>query len=199
MGTRIDQYKALIQRKRGQEDTLKEQKAQAEASLTSSIARRESIELLQTAIQKAAVDTQARLILHIESIVNKLLGTVFADTYEFKLDFKVSRGRSEARLIFLKDGNEIDLLDAAGGGVSDVAAIALRLACWSLSDSPRVLLLDEATKHLSRDLQPRFAEVLKEITSTLGLQVLFVTHSDAVEEIADKQITVKIKNGVSQA
>jgi DNA repair exonuclease SbcCD ATPase subunit len=185
LGTRIEQYKALIQRKRGQEDTLKGQKAQAETSLAANVERRASIELLQTAIQKAAVDTQARLVLHIESIVNKLLGTVFADTYEFKLDFKVSRGRSEAR-------------DAAGGGVSDVAAIALRLACWSLSDAPRVLLLDEATKHLSRDLQPRFAEVLKEITSTLGLQVLFVTHSDAVEEIADKQITVKIKGGVSQ-
>lgn len=193
----FSQIKELVQRKQGQRDVLLRQKEELEERLRILEETKTATEFLQVAIQQAATNVQQRLVLHIEAIVNKVLATVFADTYTFKLDFKVSRGRSEARLVFLKGENEIDIIESAGGGVSDVASVALRLACWSLSKAPPILLLDECAKHLSIDLQPRFAEVLKELCSSLGLQVIFVTHSEAIEEIADKHHRVSIRDSRS--
>ena len=190
----FQQLKETVQRKQGQYDILLRQQTELEERAKALQERRDAIEYLQVAIQQAATNVQQRLVLHIENVVNKVLGTVFADTYTFQLEFKICRGRSEARLVFLKDGHEVDLMDSTGGGVSDVARVALRLACWSLSNAPPVLLLDECAKHLSVDLQPRFAEVLKELCGSLDLQVLFVTHSPAIEEIADKQHRVVMKN-----
>jgi len=193
----IDKYKAIIQRKRGQQEILIKQAEELREFLVSLHEKQIATEFLQVAIQKAAMETQQKLILHIEGIVNKIIDTVFPDTYTFKVEFKVAYGKSAARLIFFKDKDEIDLLEASGCGVVDCACIALRLACWSLSDSPNVILLDESMKHLSRDRQPRFAEVLREVTSALGLQIIFVTHSDLIESVADKIHTVSIRNGIS--
>ena len=190
----FNQIKELVQRKQGQRELLVKQKEELTTRHKKLEEMRAATEFLQVAIQQAATNVQQRLVLHIEAIVNKVLATVFADTYTFKLEFKISRGRSEARLVFLKGENEIDIMESAGGGVSDVASVALRLACWSLSSAPPVLLLDECAKHLSVDLQPRFAEVLKELCSSLGLQVIFVTHSEAIEEIADKHHKVAIRD-----
>ena len=114
----------------------------------------------------------------IASVVSKCLETVFDDPYEFKINFETKRGRTEAQLVFLRDGIEVDPMSASGGGVVDVASFALRLACLSLSRPPlrRLLILDEPFKFVSRDYRGAIRSLLETLAKEMDFQFFFVTH-----------------------
>jgi DNA repair exonuclease SbcCD ATPase subunit len=194
----IAKYKEALQKQKGKQETLQAQLQKAQDAQASLLLRRDAIEWTQQLIQRTAVETQQLLVLRIEDIVQKTMDAVFPDIYKFSLQFTVSRGRSEARLVFTKDGEEVDPMTSTGGGLVDVVSMALRLACWAMSDTCNTLLFDEAMRFVSRDLAPRASEVLSELAKSLGIQIVFVTHSDAIESVADKAFVVKIKNGVSE-
>ena len=80
----------------------------------------------QAFLQDVAQKTQSKLKLQIEDIVNLALETCFPNEYEFRIDFNVSRGKTEAELIFLSTltGNKIDPMNASGGGVVDLTSFA---------------------------------------------------------------------------
>ena len=74
-------------------------------------------------------------------------------------------------------------MTAAGGGVVDVAAFALRLSCYLIM-SPRpepVIILDEPFRFVSKEYQGQVAELLEELSAKLGLQFVIVTHEEELE------------------
>lgn len=154
-------------------------------------------EQAQALIQTVAKETQETLVFQINDVVNTALNTCFPDEYEFKAEFEIKRNKTEAKLVFLKNGFEIDPLQASGGGVVDVASLGLRVAAWSLSNNDNVLLIDEGFKFLSRDLQPRMAEILQEISKKLNLQIIQVSHSPDLIENSNKIVIVKKVKEVS--
>lgn len=133
--------------------------------------------------QTVAVEIQELAHKKIATIVTRSLAIVFDDSpYEFKILFEQKRGRTEAELVFEREGLRVEPLAAAGGGVVDVAAFALRLSCLLLSRPPlrRVLVLDEPFKMLSRDRVGRVRELLEILTKELGVQIILVTHDTAL-------------------
>lgn len=193
----ISAYKDKLNRQLGKKEVIAKQLETATVEHGVLLKRIEGITQAQVIIQKVATETQQLMVIRIEDIVNKVLATVFPE-YTFKLDFEIKRGKSEASLKFYVGNNLVDIMDGTGGGVSDVAALALRLAVWSLSNTVPVLLLDEATKHLSNDLQPRIAEVLSELSHILELQMIMVSHSPPICDVADKRYTIELnKTGES--
>lgn len=197
MAVCIAQYKDFTTRKLGERSLLQKQLGEAQDNLTYLKDRAKSIIEAQTIIQKIAVETQTQLRFKIEDIVNKILETTFPE-YSFELEYEVKRGKSEANLKFYKGTHQVDLIDGCGGGNVDCACIALRLAIWSLSDTRPILILDEATKHLSAADAPRFAEVFSIIAKELGIQVIMPTHSDAIRDVADNVYKVWLKGTESQ-
>lgn len=134
----------------------------------------------QELLQSIAAEVQASAHQQIASVVTRCLRAVFGDNaYEFKIDFEKKRGRTEARLLLVRDGLEIDALDAAGGGIVDVTSFALRLVVLILlRPAPRrLLVLDEPLKHLSREYIPRARELIESLTEELDFQVILVTHN----------------------
>ena len=113
------------------------------------------------------------------------------------VDFIIKRGKTEAEISFIKNGNKINPMYASGGGVVDVASFALRIAIWSISNSDNVMILDEPGKWISKDLIPKFASIIKELSEKLKLQFIIVTHIQELTEQADKVFNVKLKEGVS--
>lgn len=144
----------------------------------------ESIIVGRGVIQEVAQHIQQQAHNQIAAVVTKGLQSVFDEPYTFKIDFEKKRGRTEARLIFERDGLELDPLTASGGGVIDVAAFSLRVACLALS-RPAVrplLILDEPFKNVSKangylDRIPALLEILCE---DIGIQIIMVTH---IEEL----------------
>jgi DNA repair exonuclease SbcCD ATPase subunit len=135
----------------------------------------------QKVLQLVAQTVQQQAHDRIAGVVSRCLEAVFDEPYNFKILFEQKRGRTEARLVFERDGNEVDPMTASGGGVVDVAAFALRISCLMLSKPPvrRVLICDEPLKFLSAEYQERAAEMIEKLAKDLGIQVIMVTHIEA--------------------
>lgn len=114
----------------------------------------------------------------IASVVSKCLEIVFDDPYEFKIKFDTKRGRTEAKLVFMRDGIEVDPMSASGGGIVDVASFALRLSCLSLCRPPlrKLLVLDEPFKFVSKNYRAKIRSLLETLSEEMGFQFFFVTH-----------------------
>lgn len=194
----IIDYQAKLHKAIGKRETLTEQLTKNTLNLSQ--LRRDSVAIdkAQAFIQTVAQQTQEQLRYHIEDIVQLCLDTCFPDEYKFQIIFEIKRGKTEARLCFVKDGYEVSPMDAAGGGVVDLAAFALRIAAWSLGKSDNTIVLDEPFRFLSKDLQPQAGEILQELSRKLGIQFLIVTHVHDIVDAADRVFEVSLKNKISQ-
>lgn len=156
-------------------------------------------EQAQEVMRLVSIKTQEQLQYHISDITTLALESIFDEPYELIAEFIERRNKTECDLSFVKDTTKIDPLSASGGGAVDVAAFALRVASWTMQHprSRNVLILDEPFRYLSSGLLPRASELLKELSTKLGLQIIMVTHSNELIESADKTFTVKQQKGVT--
>lgn len=157
----------------------------------------EAKEQLQGIVQKLAAEIQNSVRLHLESLVQLALNAVFPKTYIFHLDFVEKRGRTEAEITLERDGDRVNPIDAAGGGVVDVVALALRLAAWGLSNTSPVLVLDEPFRFVSKGLRSAVQSFLLGLSQQLGVQVIMVTHDQELMTGADKLFLVEQRDGRS--
>lgn len=135
-------------------------------------------------VQTIAAETQARAHSAIAAVVSRCLTAVFDEPYTFKIDFERKRGKTEARLYFVRDGIEIDPLTAAGGGVVDVAAFALRLACILLH-RPQLrplMVLDEPFRFVSANYLPRVRDLIDGLADEFGVQFVIVSHLSELKD-----------------
>lgn len=155
--------------------TAREAVAGAEADFCDAEEAQQIIQAVAETIQEQAHD-------RIAGVVSRCLALVFDTPYEFRIIFERSRGRTEARLVFMRDGLAVDPITSSGGGVVDVAAFALRVSCLMLKRPParRVLVLDEPFRFVSKEYRPRVAQMLERLSSELGIQIIMVTH---IEEL----------------
>ena len=132
----------------------------------------------QRILQTVAATVQQEAHSRIAGVVSRCLEYVFEDPYEFRIEFEEKRGRTEANLVFVRNGNVLDPLQASGGGAIDVASFALRLACLVLSRPAlrRLLVLDEPFKNLSAAYRPKISSLLGALSAEMGVQILMVTH-----------------------
>lgn len=139
----------------------------------------EHVATARALVQTLAQSVQQEAHKQIASIVSKCLEAIYDDPYDFRIAFERKRGKTEARLHFVRDGNEVDPMEASGGGVVDVAAFALRLACLILSQPQLRLveILDEPFKFVSAEYRPRVRALLLTLAQELGVQFVMVTHS----------------------
>lgn len=154
----------------------------------------------QAIIQLVGQSTQKKLEDHISSLVTTALAAVFDDPYEFQVEFVLKRNKTECDLWFVRRGEKINPIDASGGGAVDVAALALRIALWTLGKEPsrNTLVLDEPMKHLSKDMHARASAMIQHLAQQLNLQIIMVTHSSELVECADKVFEVsQNKSGIS--
>ena len=138
----------------------------------------------QRIVQAVAEGVQQQAHRRIAAVVTRCLKAVFGDdAYEFRIDFSQKRGKTEAEFKLVRDGLAVDPADAAGGGVVDVAAFALRLACLLLSVPRRrkLLVLDEPFKHLSKSYRPAVRQLLKAMAEEMGVQMIVVTHDPMLQ------------------
>lgn len=142
---------------------------------------RDVVQRVGQAVQREAHDRLA-------GVVSRCLEAVFEEPYEFRIAFDRKRNQTEAHLVFVRDGMEINPLDAAGGGVVDVAAFALRLSSLMLKRpaSRRFLCLDEPMRFVSEGYRPRVRKMMESLAGQMQCQILVVTH--APELVAGKVI-----------
>lgn len=160
--------------------SLKDGLEREQTSLESASSKEEHTRQAQEVLQVLAQAVQQQAHDRIAKVVSTCLSTVFDDPYEFHIQFERRRGRTEAELRFRRRGLDVDPLTAAGGGVVDVAAFALRIACLVMH-RPRlspVIVLDEPFRFVSAQYQESVRVMLEQLSSEMGVQIIFVTHND---------------------
>jgi len=128
--------------------------------------------------QQIAQSIQDRAHQRIAQVVSRCLEAVFDEPYEFKIAFQKKRGKTEAIPLFSRDGNEMDPMEASGGGVVDVAAFALRLICVILTHPSirHVMVLDEPFKFASIEYRARIRHLVQTLSKEMGVQFIIITH-----------------------
>jgi DNA repair exonuclease SbcCD ATPase subunit len=182
----------------GSKKILQNQLEEAEMNLHTVEENAAAIERAQIFLQKIAKETQEKIQIHIQDIVQLAIDAVFPGEYIFQVLFEIKRGSTECQLFFYKDGDRINPMDSAGGGVVDITSFALRIACKTFSNTRNTIILDEPFRFLSQDLQPKGAEILAKISKKLHIQFIVVTHNDHIAEIADKIFENKLVGKISQ-
>lgn len=197
--TRINKAKTYLAKEMGKEQfiqqSIKQKTIQLSANKTDLVRHEKAHEI----IKEVGYKTQELLQVQISDITSLAMEAVFEDPYKLEVLFVERRNNNECDLLFERDGQLMKPLDASGGGAVDVAAFALRIASWSLSSPSlrNVIILDEPMRFLSRNLQEKASQMIKQISKKLGIQFIIVTHEAKLTESADRVFEVGQVNGVS--
>ena len=145
--------------------------------------QQESAQSAQQILQFVAQAVQQKVHDRISEVVSSCLSTVFDDPYKFKIVFERKRGKTEASLRFQRRGLDVDPLTASGGGMVDVAAFALRVACLMLHRPrlSRVVVIDEGFKFVSAQYRENVRKMLEGLAEDLDIQIIQVTHIEELE------------------
>lgn len=200
MKMNLKNYRTILEQRKGAEAQLKRQVSDTQKALDLLEQDLKDIEDARAILQTVAQATQQELEYQISEVATLALSAVFDEPYTLKVDFVIARGKTEAKLRFERDGEAFDPMEDTGGGAVDIAAFALRVALWTLRRPQRraVLILDEPFKHLDDGRQERASHALAEISKSLGLQIIMVSHSGALIEGADKVFEVTQQKGISE-
>ncbi len=137
----------------------------------------------QQILQLCAQAVQQQAHARVSKVVTSCLDAVFGDaSYEFLIKFERKRGKTDAVLVFRRDGVDFTPTISTGGGVVDVAAMCLRVVCLCLH-RPRlskVLVLDEPLKFVSSKYQANVKQMLEKLATDLNVQIVMVTHQTAI-------------------
>lgn len=132
----------------------------------------------QKILQSLAENIQRIVHQRISRVVSRCLAAVFDEPYLFKINFTQSRGKTDAKLCYERDGHELNPLTSSGGGTIDIAAFALRLACLCLArpHRRRVLVIDENFRNLSVEYHHLVPILLETLAKEMDLQIIQTTN-----------------------
>ena len=187
----LEEIRTATSKAQGSRLHLSEALASRELQIARSLEDTAAFEDVQRLIQETAQEVQEGIRFHIQDIVQHALDAIFGDTYKFLVEFTVSRGRTEARLLVEKGGNVMDdLMEDEGGTLVQIVAMALRIAVWTLAPTDNVLIFDEPGNQVSAQYKPVFAEIIRGLSQRLGIPILMVSHDDIYIATADRVFTV---------
>jgi DNA repair exonuclease SbcCD ATPase subunit len=151
-------------------------------------------------VSEAARITQQQFKLLVEELVTSAINAVFPNKdYKFVMQFVLQNNRPQINLL-VQDGENEPYVpkDEQGGGLLDIISFALRVVLWSL-EKPRsrnTLIMDEPFRWTG-NLTELAANMMKEISKKLELQIIMVTHDERLMEIADKSWICKKEKELS--
>ncbi|WP_415912684.1 hypothetical protein [Neptuniibacter sp. QD37_11] len=125
--------------------------------------------------------------------VEDLLSQLVRDILPHRADCKVVLQRGTYRdhttldVCIDNEGHPENVWEQRGGSINSILSLGLQFITLVKSGNRPFVLFDEADKAIKEELIPAFAKVVAELSRTLGVQVLYVSHLDAgiFEGLAD--------------
>lgn len=180
----VADYRNRVNKLLAQRRTVAELVKKEEEALNDGMTSLESIIEAQKIAQAVAAQVQHSAHERIAAVVDRCMAAVFDEPYSLDIQFEQKRGKTEAVIQFKRGELVVEPLEAAGGGVVDVAAFALRLACLVLRRPAlrRLIVLDEPFRFVH---SPRYRErvrtMLETLASEMGVQIIMVTGIDELQ------------------
>ena len=147
----------------------------------------------QTILKETALITQNQLSYELSTVSTASLEAIFPIPYSFSISFLEKRNKTEIDYnLHTKEMSLGNPIQSVGGGVNDILSFSLRIACLLISNTEKILVLDEPMKNLSRNLQPLAGTLLKKLSDDLDIQFIIVSHDTTlIEELDANIITVQ--------
>lgn len=180
----FDTYKKKVHELHGTYNTLSARITKHQAELIELQHLEDIQQKTLVLMQESAKDIQNQIVLHITDVVNTALEAMFPNRYTFKIDFPTKNNKTNADMYLIENGFRIPIR----GGLADLTGIALRMAVWTLSNTDAVLLVDEPMLGIAEEARPLVAQLFKQLADELHLQIILVSHTNELIQIADKVI-----------
>jgi DNA repair exonuclease SbcCD ATPase subunit len=151
-------------------------------------------------LKKIELQQQQAIADKVSELVTSALRTILGERYSFKVLFKSQKNKILCDFVIQRDdGLTIDPMSAAGGGVVDLISFALRIVALLMSGINRnVLILDEPFRFLDKNKQEVAASLVRNLSETLNIQFIIITHEKSIIQAGSKIFNVTQKNGISQ-
>jgi len=202
LADRLDTIAGTVQRAAGRREHFIRERRRHHEEAVAFRAEEERFRQAGLILAEAQRRTYTQLNERISAIAKAALEAVFDDPPEFRIMFETKRGRTEAVPALIGEGGiPVDPMTEDGGGAVDLLAFGLRLAMITMKRPAlaRVVALDESFRFVSRDLRPRVAALLRDLSGRLGFQFIIVTHDPELVPGADRIIRVRRVDGTSIA
>jgi len=185
--------KALLVKKLNTLSDLEAEQKTLLADITDNEKRITSADKALGIMQAAAKLSQDHLAAHLSGIVTQAIQVVIQKPYTFVCEFVERRGSTEADLYLMKDGHRFGILGGTGGGLADVCSATLKVAYLLLSNTDRVLIIDEIARHINSAKQREaFAGVIAGLSKEFGIQMILNSTVPELLAVADNVITLEI-------
>lgn len=175
----VKDLRATLEARKGQRDLL--QKSINELQLKIRKEKRSWVRHNKALVivRQVGLATQKQLEYHLAEQVSLAMLAVFDDPYELVVNFQEKREKTEVELLFSRRGVCYPPIGNVGGGVIDIASLALRIAYLSMRQDKKVrpvLLLDEPFSRLKgEDANRRALAVVREMSKRLGIQIIMIS------------------------
>jgi len=201
----FEQFKQIQQefnRKVGQLESLKERKASLDQKVIELTVNEDHLAKASLFLQSLSDETRLQVLDKISGIVTDALRTIKDPNLEFKMQLtnKNNQPTLEMGILDAQNGQTFDILNSMGGGVADAVSFVLRVALltkWQPQLS-KVIIADEAFKHVSVKDQEKVAEFIKILCEKLNLQLILISHSETITRSASKTFEIIKENGISK-
>ena len=187
---KLERYNALYEAETSRRVALENKRTALEG-------RSENIALAVKFVQSTAERLQSNVTGFLTQCVQAALDIVFPGAYGFQMEFGSRRNQTELDLYLVRNGEKVDPMSAAGGGVVDVISFALQVCCLLLSGKRKVLILDEPFKFIRGEARDALGSLLTLLSAKSGVQVIMVADVAGEPVPGSKHFKVSIDNGVS--
>lgn len=135
---------------------------------------------------------QTKIKKDVEDITTKAIRGVFGREFDLVLKMEYKRSKFECQVLIEEDGELWVPKDDYGIGLSDMVGFVLRIVLIHLEQPRKIdtLILDEPFRFMG-SLSPLAGMLMKEISEKLGLQIIILTHDEALASIADVKYMVE--------
>ena len=140
-----------------------------------------------TLIQSFSNTLRTDVISKFEDLLTKGVRQVFKKDYKISIGFANTGNSVYADFyVTLPSGKKINLANGEGGGLRDFVSILQRILYIILEPNKpsRVIFLDENLKALDSERSPVAFQFIAELIRELGIQCIFITHSNAAKAMA---------------
>ena len=146
----------------------------------------------QTLIQSIVSVVQNRVYKRLCTVATKCLQVLFGKNYRLSIKFEQKRGKTEARMCIMQGDMELDPMEASGGGLTEIASFAIRLAVLELKrknkQQPQLIVLDEPFCFLAENKIPTMMKLIHQLAVTMNFQFVIVSHLGGVKQMENADV-----------
>ncbi len=177
-----------------------------EADIASMEAYGQALVQAQEVVRELANQARQDFKQEVDGLVTLAVRSVFTEDFSFDLQMTTDGGRLQCRPVVWETIGDVQVeytpKDDMGGSVLDPIGFALRVVLQQFQRNPTraLFLLDEPMKNTGHgELLTQAGRMLAEISHSVGLQLVIITHEPELAECADRAWRVTRTQGKSTA